>query len=944
MKGEKKLDNNSFIQTIVEKCILTNRTGVFDEVYKSFIIQFLLDIETILDDFKRKNREIKLEKERILTKFGNDYKQLLSQICQKSLIVEISEHENSLIGASKEEKYNYFVNNYMAKNFNKIFSPGSPLSNIVSTKTFVLCNAIKSFFDHFCEDIIIIESLLGERVREINEISIGDGDTHNGGKSVYIITLNYESKLVYKPHTLINDEIFRKILEIINAEKKLRLSLRHVKFASMGDHGWQVFVKKNSCSNENEIKDYMYRFGCYVFLCYLLNCTDMHFENIIADKDYPYLIDMETLFTNPYVFKGIRWNKTSSFEKQLCNSVFESALLPMNIAGLKEGQRLDFSGLKGGIRETSIKTNVIVNPRRSDIGYETMELRVDDKLNLNNAVTLNGNKVLPEMYLESLIEGFRDCYTLFLHTNIASKILSIPELRFGKFRQVLRNTKLYYKYLEASYHPAYMNSTKGRMGVFKKLCGSGIASQEHLKVVTAECMQLLNEDIPYFYTGYKTKNLYSCDGLVAEDFFQKTVEDIFRERIATLSKRDLAVQEYFIRVSVYGNTELRKKNYFKIKDKDYNNVFAYITGVHEIQDNCNNSNYFDTIEEGNRYCIGILPFYLYKGGGVAFSLLGLYKFTNNKTYLETFKRMGFINDVSIEEIYNCKKSLGMFDGCGSLLYIAYSAAEVTKDIYYSNKFSDYLSFYEHIDLTCYTDIDIVSGCAGIILFLSNIYEKSRDDQILRIIKRFAERLIYLYKKNKLPQITGFAHGYSGLGVALLKASRLIDDQLSYNIGIDLIRKENQYYLEEVNNWSDLRSGEESMDAWCYGSAGILLSRMEAFKYLKEQHKEQACIDIKRCIRRLKNYSAWLDKDDILCHGTLGNLDVLRQYNLRFGKIEEYDSIRDTVEHKIESKGLQTSGVPGIYSIEFMEGISGYLYHRMREINNQMPCVLLLETF
>lgn len=45
----------------------------------------------------------------------------------------------------------------------------------------------------------------------------------------------------------------------------------------------------------------------------------------------------------------------------MCNSVFGSVLLPMNIAGMKNGSRLDFSGLEGGVREINVKSDVIVN-------------------------------------------------------------------------------------------------------------------------------------------------------------------------------------------------------------------------------------------------------------------------------------------------------------------------------------------------------------------------------------------------------------------------------------------------------------------------------------------------------------------------------------------------------------------------------------------------------
>lgn len=943
MKGEKQLDNNSFIQQITENCI-NEKTGVFDEVYRRFIIQFLLKVNDIINNFAEETLNISLQKKRILTELAKAYKQILIHICQKTLIVEISNQANFLWGESEEEKYNYFVNTFMEENFERIFAQDSPLMHIIKTKESALCNSIQIFFENLYKDIDIIENLLDQHIERINEISIGDGDTHNGGKSVYVITLNDEIKVVYKPHSLINDEIFSKVLDILNNQNRLRLKLQHVKFANVGDHGWQVFVKRETCSNEREIEDYMYRFGCYVFLCYLLNCTDMHLENIIAAKDYPYLIDIETLFTNQYVFRGTRWKKASDFEQQLCNSVFASVLLPMNIAGMKAESRLDISGLEGGLEEINIKSDVIVNAGRSDICYETMDIRIDDTLNLNNAVTLAGKPILPELYIESLIEGFRECYSLFLSTDATDRILRIQELQMGKFRQVLRNTKLYYKYLEASYHPYYMNSEGGRDIVFNGLSGSGIVSKEHLLVVSAEQEQLLEEDIPYFYTGYKTKSLYSVNGKVAEDFFEKTIEEIFKERIQLLSQKDMSIQEYFIRVSVYGKAKYNRTGYFNLKSKGIHTILSYIFNTHELKSIDGRNDYFNIVEEEERCCIGILPFNLYNGGGMAFILLGLYKETRNVICLEVFKRLRYISDIPLEEIYKYNKSLGMYDGCGSLLYLSYNAAKVTEDFYYNKKFSEYLDFFWNVDINQYTEMDIISGCAGIVLFLSNVYDDCGDPKVLRVLEKFNERLIKAYKEEKMPNQTGFAHGFAGMSLALLKAATNLESLSSYNAGIDLIKRENRYYLKESNNWIDLRSGKESINAWCYGIAGILLSRIEAFSHTRVQHKRELRKDIERCFKEIMNYDSWSEYDDILCHGTLGNLDVIRQYHTKFEQTNVYKKISYEVDKKIETYGLKGRNIPGVYNIDFMEGLTGYCYHKIREHNEKMPCILLLETF
>ena len=167
MKGEKKLDNNSFIQQITENCIC-EKTGVFDEVYRRFIIQFLLKTNDIIDNFAKENLNIKLQKKRILTKLAKVYKQILIQICQKTLIVEINSQVEFLLGENEEEKYNYFVNTFMEENFERIFAKDSPLLHIIKMKESALCSSIQSFFGDLYKDIAIIENLLEQRIEKIN--------------------------------------------------------------------------------------------------------------------------------------------------------------------------------------------------------------------------------------------------------------------------------------------------------------------------------------------------------------------------------------------------------------------------------------------------------------------------------------------------------------------------------------------------------------------------------------------------------------------------------------------------------------------------------------------------------------------------------------------------------------------------------------------------------
>lgn len=940
-----KLDNNLAVIDVVKKNI-TDKTGIFDEVYEPFIIQFLLEVEKILNHLRVRMNGIDFNLDKIYGSLAESYKMSLISICQKSLIAEITKSRDMLLGKTKEDRYEYFVNVYMKNNFQQVFGEDSQLLKLVFQKKDSLILSLGEFFQNLSRDVKYLKELTGEGVYQISDISIGDGDTHNGGRSVYILTVNEDKKIVYKPHSLINDEIYESIIQFVNNENKLKLKLQHVKVLNRKKYGWQKFVKKESCVNQDELCNYMYRFGCHVFLCYLLNCTDMHFENIMASKDVPYLVDTETLFTNTYSFGGIKWNAGNHFEKALNESVFASALLPVNVAGIaEEKQKVDLSGLAGGVCETFIEADVVTNKGTSDIGYEHVKVRIDDKLNINNSVLLNGKKVDLEPYLKYLLIGFEDCYNLFLETDNIKEITENTILLQGEYRQVLRNTKLYYKYMDASYHPCYLKKYNGRDTVFQKLCGSKILSNGHAEIIKSECRQMKNGDVPYFYAKYSSKHLFSQNEIVVRDFYAKTLKEIFEERILALSEQDLKRQIYFIKCAVYSTYQRSHTIKFPLESKDsFEEVLVYILENHGISDGNEKKEFYNIVLQNGRYSLGKLQPTLYEGIGMAVCVLGMYKASGNRKMLEVFRSMDFNNDISLRDIYKYNKTLGMFDGCGAYIYLSYNLAAVTREENDKKKFYEYLSFYEDVELDDYESMDIVSGCAGIVLFAAHIIEKNGDKKIKKVCSRFADRMYHAYMGGSLPFRTGFAHGYAGIGAAFMKAAKVLEDSRYYEAGIRLLKTENTYYQKESNNWIDLREHKESMTAWCYGAAGILMSRICAYQNSRQEDREMLIYDIQKSYLKLLKAEEWMEYEDILCHGTIGNIDALRYYRNYDTNGQEYLELEHSVEQKMMRHGIKSVNTLNVHNIGFMDGLSGVLYHELRKRNNEMPCMLMLESF
>lgn len=91
-------------------------------------------------------------------------------------------------------------------------------------------------------------------------------------------------------------------------------------------------------------------------------------------------------------------------------------------------------------------------------------------------------------------------------------------------------------------------------------------------------------------------------------------------------------------------------------------------------------------------------------------------------------------------------------------------------------------------------------------------------------------------------LTGFAHGTAGIMLALARLGHDAKEGRYLEAAYQAYRYEEHYYREEQQDWADLRdtgdaSQEEPRMAWCHGWGGIVMTRVEAEKYVEGVFKE-----------------------------------------------------------------------------------------------------------
>ncbi len=131
-----------------------------------------------------------------------------------------------------------------------------------------------------------------------------------------------------------------------------------------------------------------------------------------------------------------------------------------------------------------------------------------------------------------------------------------------------------------------------------------------------------------------------------------------------------------------------------------------------------------------------------------------------------------------------------------------------------------------------------------------------------------------------PNLLGYGHGTSGIALALMELSETVGEVRFETCAARAVAYETSYYDDENQVWPDLRHDDPVNStgathvAWCHGAAGIGLSRLRMWELthdVKYRHEAvKACAQTAAMTERnLFGETNWS-----LCHGVLGNLDLL----------------------------------------------------------------------
>lgn len=780
-----------------------------------------------------------------------------------------------------------------------------------------------------------VEEIIGNLEKEILHFSefgklisihMGQGDTHNGGKSV--VRLHFEhGTIYYKPRSLAMENKYSELQKWIKMNNPNYIGIDTCQAWDYDKFGITERIDNIECKSENDISAYYYKIGELLCLLYTLNSKDFHCENIIAKKDSPILIDLETLLHTSVEGKE-EDNLVFFISKKIQESVIGTSLLPTLLPNEQTEEAIEVGGIGTGKKQRSpFKTQIIEQMNSDEINIKFVNKELPPALNYPK---YKGQIVGCSEYLSIIREGFSHLYTWICENK--DSYWAEVQLLFGNMncRAICKNTNIYTQLLETGYHPDLLHNSWDRKIYFCRL-GLLLLEKEDayaLKVYKSEYEDLMNGDIPIFYIRANDNKVYNwTDKIVLEE--KETVMDLIKEKIYHMGTRDLKHQIALINLSFVGSkiktdlpngTKLKfGKQYIVKQDRlTYAEKIANLLAEGAIE--------YKTFDKkqiswmGMRgfgdgfYRITPIGFSIYQGNaGIAIFFYELYKKTKREKYGKIAESIisPVLEHMEMElENNNPTEGIGAFTGLSSEVYtLVFLEKKYTfkqEFILRGQKlFERYISFIrKSIKRKDEYGTDFLSGLAGVLGVLVSMIDIANEalrDEIKKAMREISDEILnrVIEKKNYKTWSEngdiGYAHGNIGIMVQLIRSYQYVrNNQIILTVRDVLAYERKKGYDSTLNIWK-LRNGVHYF-SWCNGIGGLILGKILLYKNKIEEGK-MLLDEIKELVRQLKEKG--FGTDFSVCHGDIGSLNILKYAGDFLGDRELIELCNNFENHFIE---------------------------------------------
>lgn len=388
----------------------------------------------------------------------------------------------------------------------------------------------------------IVAGLLGGTdPGELVAVEAGSGDRHDGGRAVAMLRFADGATVVYKPRPLAVHTHFGELVGWLNAAVP-GLGLRSVDALVRDGYGWLEYIPHRPCAEVADVVRFYRRQGALLALLYLVDGTDIHFQNLIACGDSPVLVDVETLFHPTLPIATLAGADPAA--NALAASVHRAAILPQKLLG--EHGALDISGL-GGDKGAPFPTDGV---GWEAAGTDRMRLtrRPVEFTGAVNRPLLGGTDADPVAFEAALLDGFRVAYQAIVDGRDELAAPGGPLDRFAgdEIRIVVRATRTYVTLLDESTHPDVLRDALDRDQLLDALWADSAHDPVRTRLAGREQADLWAGDVPLFTGRTDSRDAWTATGERLPELLDQTGLASAMAKLAGMGEADRRSQEWLI--------------------------------------------------------------------------------------------------------------------------------------------------------------------------------------------------------------------------------------------------------------------------------------------------------------------------------------------------------------------------------------------------------------
>ena len=832
------------------------------------------------------------------------------------------------------------------------------------------CTSTIKLVDNIFNDKDILWECFSFDVEKISSFHANLGDRHKNGATVTIIEAG-DCKVVYKPRVGFGEILIAEICEFLHEIDDL-LPLQPL-IVERDGYLWQEYVAPKDF-NPTQAPLIAKKLGVLNAIFYFLMADDMHHENVQICGENVAVLDAECVLNvfRPIDFMTVDVENVGA--RVLADAAYSVGIVPQPINSKDSvGSPLDISVI--GYKPGGVVGLNVPQLSKNEAGELTL---VNGPAKFNNQDPIGARSSLLQCGSD-FIDGFRAAAEslLRLRDEIIHLIDNLTEV---VVRVLPRPTMIYSKILLESFHPTFMRDAALRDACLCKLLPRFYGKPYRSVLISGEMSALRNSRIPYTELDLKRDELKIGEHRIPLylDALGKLLSHIRRIDEDEIDRQCCYLDMAFASAVLRSSRSLHTDS----DDSFRNNEQILGAGVQErlerlIVQGVERSAKFLIRSEGevgfatmnalapDCWVMGPAGMDLYNGlAGIQLMFEAVNRTSFGSKYRDLFQeiestgtRFGAavtLDSASIEKNAN-SLNVGFFDQLSGIALLQYFALQ--QDVR-RNHASD--SLQRSVLMLCAmvphdNNFDIISGSAGAIFLgcsISNSDElpaalsescnmlvKLSIDRLLASVKRTEEGAFWPTEDNPFG-LTGLSHGSVGIAAALVLGATQITYRVEECIEVvsAALTWERNHFDKNIG-WADLRvegqnsAGAKSLQAWCHGSGGAYIARSIIKKYIGEfsTARELDLIngEISYAVDNLAAKTSDMTQvggSDCLCHGTIGNLLILRHaVNSGYYNEGKFETLLLSVLRRIERDGWRLGGLPGLHSNSFMMGLPGIVW-------------------